>query len=622
MEFLASSQHGDKFDHGVMDRFLNLSELPVIGTSALEQILHQASLDFSSSASPSSSTMSSMSPDSTTSSFSGGRNSTSGIESGSESEYILPDSTTDNKDEESDNCSVNSDPINSSSSEYSFAASPPSFEPILQEDQSPVNSSPHSLKRKGDSVDCTDCTEEETTEEARPISKKRARKSKAGPCELSCPLCEYKTRVKEHLASHMNSHTQDRKYMCVQCGQTFKWSHSLRRHQRTHQKDYKFTCAHCPKQFSRKDHLAVHEKLHDSDSAESYPCPECGVKFKNKKTLTGHIKTHSTDKPHKCDSCDSAFTRKASLTRHVLAAHAGHVFHCDVCSAPFSYRSTLEDHRRAVHNEGKRDFHCTGCRLSFACKAYLQKHLGVCKNRADKQEVLCSECGKSFPSRRHLQEHRRNKHRDAMTPNSPAFPIVNQQLSYLSPQNMGHNIGQYFNLRVGAKVLPSYHQTPLYHPVGYRQAPVDLQSPLSELQGPAALSSSTNQKVCCSAVCDVCHAVFSSESTLAKHHASHWSATGVSEVPSNHPQQLTGADLPLPQAEQLPEEQNVGSILRQVYHTEHNSSEFQRSSEYQQQHQELMHHQQQPLANKLSSSDGIFMDYPHPSFDSFLYFNA
>ena len=94
--------HSDKFDHGVMDRFLNLSELPVIGSSALEQILHQASLDFPSasssqssvnnpgpevrnrfSCSPSSSQSSAMSPDS-----SQWTASTSGVESGSESSDI------------------------------------------------------------------------------------------------------------------------------------------------------------------------------------------------------------------------------------------------------------------------------------------------------------------------------------------------------------------------------------------------------------------------------------------------------------------------------------------------------------------------------------------------------
>ena len=74
-----NSSHSDKFDHGVMDKFLNLSELPVIGSSALEQILHQASLDYPA---PSSSP-STMSPDS-----SQWTHSTSGVESGSESSDI------------------------------------------------------------------------------------------------------------------------------------------------------------------------------------------------------------------------------------------------------------------------------------------------------------------------------------------------------------------------------------------------------------------------------------------------------------------------------------------------------------------------------------------------------
>ena len=307
----------------LMDRFLNYPDLPVLGSTAIDHIL---SYTYTGSAGDAASMSS---PDSSH------WTSSSGVESGTESMHdadVLPDSTTGlqlpsssfHPDRE-DACSTNSDPLNSSCSEYSFAASPPSFENIIGEEQP---ASVPSLKRK------------EVTEPTNP-TKKRARKSKVGPCELACPLCEYTTRVKEHLASHMNSHATDRKYMCIQCGQTFKWSHSLRRHQRTHTKDYKYSCAYCPKTFSRKDHLAVHEKLHDSDNSETFPCPQCGVTFKNKKNLTGHVKTHSTDKPYKCTSCESEFTRKASLTRHVLAAHAGQVYHCDICAAPFSYKSTL-----------------------------------------------------------------------------------------------------------------------------------------------------------------------------------------------------------------------------------------------------------------------------------------
>lgn len=198
-------QYQDKFDHGVMDKFLNLSELPIIGSSALEQILHQASLDYPAQAQ--------MSPDSSQWTAS---QSSSGVESGSESLDgrgesdldCLPDSTVkDIKDD--DTCSVNSDPLNSSSSEYSFAASPPVFENILADDSgvgqtsdsSPVSNISLGQKRKSPGSDDSAPT------------KKRSRKSKAGPNELCCPLCEYTTRVKEHLGKSEHLHyIDDREY--------------------------------------------------------------------------------------------------------------------------------------------------------------------------------------------------------------------------------------------------------------------------------------------------------------------------------------------------------------------------------------------------------------------------
>ncbi len=67
------------------------------------------------------------------------------------------------------------------------------------------------------------------------IKKKNVKKSKrAGDTLLKCEQCPYTTRFKEHLTSHMHTHATARNYMCSDCGQTFKWSHSLRRHQRTH----------------------------------------------------------------------------------------------------------------------------------------------------------------------------------------------------------------------------------------------------------------------------------------------------------------------------------------------------------------------------------------------------
>ena len=188
-------KYQDKFDHGVMDKFLNLSELPIIGSSALEQILHQASLDYPAQAQ--------MSPDS-----SQWTQSSSGVESGSESLDgrgesdldCLPDSTVkDIKDD--DTCSVNSDPLNSSSSEYSFAASPPVFENILADDSGVGHISDSSPGNTGGAGGVK--RKSPVSDDSAP-TKKRSRKSKAGPNELCCPLCEYTTRVKEHLGKSLS----------------------------------------------------------------------------------------------------------------------------------------------------------------------------------------------------------------------------------------------------------------------------------------------------------------------------------------------------------------------------------------------------------------------------------
>ena len=211
-----------------------------------------------------------------------------------------------------------------------------------------------------------------------PVKKKKKKKSKrAGDVILTCNLCDYSTRYKEHLTSHMHTHDPSRNYMCSDCGQTFKWSHSLKRHQNSAHKmdpDHRYTCKFCMKTFSRKDHLSIHENLHTS-SGVTYPCTECGATFKNKKTLTGHIKTHTSQKAFKCGQCDSEFTRRASLNRHIKAAHEGQTIKCPDCSLVFSYRSTLEDHKKAAHNEGKREFECELCGQDFAVKAYLSKHM-------------------------------------------------------------------------------------------------------------------------------------------------------------------------------------------------------------------------------------------------------
>ena len=123
-----------------------------------------------------------------------------------------------------DQMSVNSDPINSSGSEYSFAASPPMFEslepvtPNQHQQQSNniiddlLSSEPNNNISSLTNKRPAPASSPQTVEEPSAPVAKRKKKSKVGPTDLKCAQCEYTTRVKEHLTSHMNCHASERKF--------------------------------------------------------------------------------------------------------------------------------------------------------------------------------------------------------------------------------------------------------------------------------------------------------------------------------------------------------------------------------------------------------------------------
>ena len=216
----------------------------------------------------------------------------------------------------------------------------------------------------------------------------------------------------------------------------------------------------------------------------------------------------------------------------------------------------------------------------------------VCKNRTDREEVPCNECGKLFPTRKHLSEHRRTKHREN--------PIVGSQLSQLpqfpppgimmGQQNMGHNLGQYLTSKTHYKPvhtpsLPPFSRSSLGGAPLYPGPPVQSSTPAPPV----------HQEM---------------EKSFAPNHS--W-GPHPAQIDMDLGSKLTGHDLSLAHAhsqlpgQSEPVEENVGSILRQVYHTEH--------------HQE--HYQPQKHQSMCPEASIYHSEYqPYPNFDSFLYYNA
>ena len=64
----------------------------------------------------------------------------------------------------------------------------------------------------------------------------------------------------------MRTHSGDRPYACITCGQAFSQSGSLTTHMRIHSGDRPYACTTCGQTFSKSDNLARHcKKIHDLD---------------------------------------------------------------------------------------------------------------------------------------------------------------------------------------------------------------------------------------------------------------------------------------------------------------------------------------------------------------------
>lgn len=159
----------------------------------------------------------------------------------------------------------------------------------------------------------------------------------------------------------------------------------------------------------------------------------------------------------------------------------------------------------------------------------------TCRNRANGKSFDCHYCGKGFPTKRHLNDHSKRKHRTPITtketfelsssssPNYPEETLAPQYQHRPPPSYESHcqqnrlpSMGQSFSLQCGANQISA--------------------------SNPGQFS------------CELCHASFGTEQGLEDHLMSHF-------PPSNR----TADEMPLSQINDNTTEDNVGSLMRLVY---------------------------------------------------------
>uniref|UniRef100_A0A8C1TIG8 Si:ch211-119o8.6 n=1 Tax=Cyprinus carpio TaxID=7962 RepID=A0A8C1TIG8_CYPCA len=80
------------------------------------------------------------------------------------------------------------------------------------------------------------------------------------------------------------AHTDEKPYVCFECGESFNTDGKLVTHQLQHSRQMTHVCSHCGKTFARKETLRRHEKMHSEE--RPHWCSECGKEFMRSDQLT------------------------------------------------------------------------------------------------------------------------------------------------------------------------------------------------------------------------------------------------------------------------------------------------------------------------------------------------
>uniref|UniRef100_A0A034W6W5 Zinc finger and SCAN domain-containing protein 2 n=1 Tax=Bactrocera dorsalis TaxID=27457 RepID=A0A034W6W5_BACDO len=137
-----------------------------------------------------------------------------------------------------------------------------------------------------------------------------------------CQHCGKGFKWKQGLNSHMLIHNKEKQMLCDVCGYSTTHMKALKSHKLQHTGEY-FKCPYpdCNHHANRKENLRIHMETHKQE--RPFVCEVCGCKFSQSKNLKRHALKHSTDEIHKykCQLCSFSSHRSDKVKEHVQRVH-------------------------------------------------------------------------------------------------------------------------------------------------------------------------------------------------------------------------------------------------------------------------------------------------------------
>ncbi|XP_018653188.1 putative zinc finger protein [Schistosoma mansoni] len=113
----------------------------------------------------------------------------------------------------------------------------------------------------------------------------------------------------------------------------------------------RYICRDCGTSFRQNVHLRKHIMIQHT-KMKPFSCPYCEYTTVEKSHLTVHIRTHTGERPFSCRECNYSSAQNCTLKSHYLRKHPTNLIKCNFCSELFFTELELTKHLR-------------GCSLSF-----------------------------------------------------------------------------------------------------------------------------------------------------------------------------------------------------------------------------------------------------------------
>ncbi|KAH8409779.1 hypothetical protein KR222_007137 [Zaprionus bogoriensis] len=142
----------------------------------------------------------------------------------------------------------------------------------------------------------------------------------------------------------------EKKYVCDQCGWSFRDLSNMKDHALRHSGVKKFDCDECPRKFFTRPLLMLHVRVHHKGE-KPFVCKYCGMGFPNSPSRCRHErKYHAHELPYECNQCSRTFISKVSLEKHKIVHITGEemsIFSshsCNTCRKTFKGAASLKNH--------------------------------------------------------------------------------------------------------------------------------------------------------------------------------------------------------------------------------------------------------------------------------------